>query len=673
MEMYYLDFEFNNTQEEFVNPVCLSIMDSETETVSNFWLNQDWDNASGAKNRQVLKEWLDSLSSDTVFCSFSAEAEASAFLALGVDPTRFKWLDLHLEWKQLLNHCHKFMYGRIYNFSKSGKYIKLNTKPVEYENGKKVSDEEYEDKETGSHAVCGSSLVSCVYKLFGDTIDSQHKHDTVQLVLRGGPFTDEEKSQIIAYCASDLKYLPRIHQTIKQEQMELGRIDESAFYTHAFVKGRWACDLAKIKSNGIPLNMERVQRISENHQVISNLLVTDLVTNHYPFYTWDKKKNGWVETYVNFKKYIEDNGLSEYWPVSDKSKQYKKDKDTLEDNEHLEEILAYRRTKESLGQLRSLSPGLIDGFMSHVGSDHRQRAYFGPYGTQSSRNAAKATTFTLALSSWLRSIIQPPPGRAITSCDFANQEFLIAALLSKDKAMEEAYDTGDPYMAFAIMSGMAPAGATKKSHPEIRVIAKSLVLGLQYGLGVKKLSVKLTRDSGKPVSVDQAKEYVQMHKETFEIYWGWYTDIVGWDRWIGGEKVHEHGSYSEDEYLRTSDGWFMYGDNQNPRSAGNFPVQAEGAVVLREAVKRLHDAGWKVMAPLHDAVYVEHDADKEKEAQTEIARHMNDAFTHIFGRGIRLDIETHHHGEDWIEEKGHKSFYLVLPYMEPDIKFLMET
>src|SRR5580704_10260086 len=37
----------------------------------------------------------------------------------------------------------------------------------------------------------------------------------------------------------------------------------------------------------------------------------------------------------------------------------------------------------------------------------------------------------------------------------------------------QAYESGDPYIAFAKQAGLAPAGATKSSHAEIRQACKS--------------------------------------------------------------------------------------------------------------------------------------------------------------------------------------------------------
>jgi DNA polymerase I len=65
-------------------------------------------------------------------------------------------------------------------------------------------------------------------------------------------------------------------------------------------------------------------------------------------------------------------------------------------------------------------------------------------------------------------LIQPPPGHAIAYIDWAQQEFGIAAALSRDPLMMDAYRSGDPYLAFAKQAGAAPPDATKATHKTIR-------------------------------------------------------------------------------------------------------------------------------------------------------------------------------------------------------------
>ena len=57
------------------------------------------------------------------------------------------------------------------------------------------------------------------------------------------------------------------------------------------------------------------------------------------------------------------------------------------------------------------------------------------------------------------------------------KEYLLAALIAKDKKMQESYESGDPYLSFAKLAGAVPQDATKQSHAETRDLYKTITLG----------------------------------------------------------------------------------------------------------------------------------------------------------------------------------------------------
>src|SRR6516165_5374109 len=95
-----------------------------------------------------------------------------------------------------------------------------------------------------------------------------------------------------------------------------------------------------------------------------------------------------------------------------------------------------------------------------------------PFGTRSSRNAPSNSRFIFGPSVWLRGLIKPPPGFGLAYIDWSQQEFGIAAALSGDHAMQDAYISRDPYLAFAKQAGAVPEGATKETHGPTRELFK---------------------------------------------------------------------------------------------------------------------------------------------------------------------------------------------------------
>jgi DNA polymerase I-like protein with 3'-5' exonuclease and polymerase domains len=91
--------------------------------------------------------------------------------------------------------------------------------------------------------------------------------------------------------------------------------------------------------------------------------------------------------------------------------------------------------------------------------------------------------------------------------DYSQQEFCIAAALSKDPEMKAAYESGDPYLAFAKQAGAVPLEATKSTHKAARDLFKACVLGVQYGMGPDSLALRIGK------STPYAKELPRHHKE----------------------------------------------------------------------------------------------------------------------------------------------------------------
>src|SRR5205085_503441 len=103
-----------------------------------------------------------------------------------------------------------------------------------------------------------------------------------------------------------------------------------------------------------------------------------------------------------------------------------------------------------------------------VGPDGRNRCLLSAFGARTGRNQPSNSKFIYGPAAWLRGLIQPQPGRAVAYIDYEQQEFGIAAALSGDPAMMEAYRSGDPYLAFAKQAGAVPPDGTKKSHGAVR-------------------------------------------------------------------------------------------------------------------------------------------------------------------------------------------------------------
>jgi hypothetical protein len=257
------------------------------------------------------------------------------------------------------------------------------------------------------------------------------------------------------------------------------------------------------------------------------------------------------------------------------------------------------RSHPEVSPLRELRSALSELRLNEleVGRDGRNRRILSVFQSRTGRNQPSNSKFIFGPSVWLRGLIKPPPGHGVAYIDWSQQEFGIAAALSGDANMFESYRSGDPYLAFAKLAGAAPPDATKKTHETVRDQYKACVLAVQYAMGAETLAARL----GQPPVV--ARDLLRKHQETYRGFWRWSDAAVdhamakgalhtvfGWTVHVGADapKKPDHNHIA----------------SANPRSLRNFPMQANGAEMLRLACCLATERGIEVCAPVHDAVLI---------------------------------------------------------------------
>jgi len=302
-------------------------------------------------------------------------------------------------------------------------------------------------------------------------------------------------------------------------------------------------------------------------------------------------------------------------------------------------VAPLRELRHSLGEMR-LFQDLA------VGADGRNRCLLSPFRSVTSRNQPSNAKFIFGPSCWLRSLIQPHPGRAVAYVDWSQQEFGIAAALSGDKAMMEAYSSGDPYLTFAKQAGAVPANATKHSHPAERELFKTCALGVQYGMGEVTLAIRM----GQPPAM--ARELLRLHRRTYPVFWRWSEAAVN--------HAMLHG------WLQTVFGWRVHvGPKANPRSLANFPMQANGAEMLRLACCLATERGIQVCAPVHDAVLVEGAADEIDNVVAETQAAMVEASQMVLGEfELRSDAKIVRYPDRYVEPRGERMWGTVMVILD---------
>jgi hypothetical protein len=289
-----------------------------------------------------------------------------------------------------------------------------------------------------------------------------------------------------------------------------------------------------------------------------------------------------------------------------------------------------------LAPLRELRHSLSDlrlGALA-VGDDGRNRCLLSAFASRTGRNQPSNARYIFGPSVWLRGLIRPNPGCAVAYVDWSQQEFGIAAALSGDAVMMDAYRSGDPYLAFAKQAGAVPNDATKETHGAVRDQFKVCALAVQYGMGDRSLAASLA------VPEIRARELLRLHRETYPTFWKWSQAAV--------DHAMLHG------WLHTVFGWRVHaGAEVNPRSLANFPMQANGAEMLRLACCLATERGISVCAPVHDALLIEAPADRIDAAVEYCQASMREASAIVLGGfELRSDAKVVRYPDRYMDPRG---------------------
>jgi DNA polymerase I len=306
------------------------------------------------------------------------------------------------------------------------------------------------------------------------------------------------------------------------------------------------------------------------------------------------------------------------------------------------------RSHPSIAPLRELRVALSQMRLADlaVGHDGRNRCLLSTFQSRTGRNQPSASQFIFGPAVWLRSLIRPEPGWGLAYVDYSQQEFAIAAALSGDPLMMLAYESGDPYLAFAKQAGAVPPEGTKQSHGSERDLFKACVLAVQYGMGEESLAHRI----GQPVI--QARELLRLHRETYRQFWKWSDAALDY--------AMLHGK------LWTVFGWTVWiHTNTNPRFLRNFPMQANGAEMLRLACCLAVERGIRVCAPVHDAILVEAPLDHLEATVVLTQEMMAEASACVLnGFRLRTDAEIVRFPDRYIDKRGKKMWETVMAILE---------
>ena len=342
-----------------------------------------------------------------------------------------------------------------------------------------------EDREKGFYSIAGALRYFCE-----DELDVTHKRDMRDRILQGPPFTHAERQDILDYCESDVQALVRLVPHIVPAIRSL---------PHALFRAKFQWVMAQAERRGVPVELSLRDRISRNWRGMR----TDLVTEMDPFGIYEIGKDGephWRKE--NWAAHIQRAGWS--WPRLESGAYDETDQTFREMAGKYPVVEPLRELRYSLSKLR-----LND---LQIGNDGRNRAVLGAYGTKTARNAPSNSKFIFGPAKWIRFLIRPPIGSVLIHRDYCQQEVRIAAVLSGDTALLEACESGDVYLGIARALGFISDTMSAAELKAVRSLFKTVVLGIQYGLGARSLAMRTG------ISLYEAGEILARLRARFRVF-----------------------------------------------------------------------------------------------------------------------------------------------------------
>jgi len=430
------------------------------------------------------------------------------------------------------------------------------------------------------------SLAGAMQHFKEDEIDTAHKADTRDLIMRGPPYSSDERAIIERYTLDDMHAAARVIKRL---------IPTITSFRHALYRGEFEWGLSGQEYLGTPVPLVEHERIAGHWNDIKVDLVAGIDCHYDCFDIIDGEPHFREQ---KFRAYCDREEIQ--WPTLKNSTELDLKARTFRDMTN-----AFEQLRDLHG-LRTLLAQLRNNKLA-VGNDGRNRCLQGPYGTKTGRNAWSNSKCIWGPARGLRFMIMSKDS-ALAYRDYMQQEVRIAAVKSEDMELLAVCEAGDVYNGIARQLGYA----------ENRPLFKTVVLGILYSLEAQSLAWRAG------ISIVEAAEILSRLRarfRTFEQFCSTVRDHAGLDL-----------------VLTTNFGWTM---NCPPGTSGrvlrNWPIQAAGAEIMHIFTTLAERRGVSVCATIHDAVLAEGDPTCIDDVSRELDRTMGDASELVIGYRLPTD------------------------------------
>ncbi|MGH7187436.1 MAG: DNA polymerase, partial [Pseudomonadota bacterium] len=197
---------------------------------------------------------------------------------------------------------------------------------------------------------------------------------------------------------------------------------DSLDLARALLRGRYMSAVAHIEAAGIPVDERSIRRIASNWPVVRDRVI-EIIDRRYGVYRGRRLD---VDAFAHW---LDQKAIA--WPLLDSGRL------DLSDDAFREMTRAHPAVRP-LKELRTTLIGFDPGALT-IGRDGRNRTPLRPFASRTGRNQPSTKATVIGTAAWVRHLIRPHPGTGIALIDWQQQEFGIAAALSDDPAMQDAY------------------------------------------------------------------------------------------------------------------------------------------------------------------------------------------------------------------------------------------
>ena len=343
-----------------------------------------------------------------------------------------------------------------------------------------------------------------------------------------------------------------------------------------------------------------------------------------------------------------------------------------------DKILDYRKAQKMLSTYAGKMPKIADDGIVHC--------VYNSMGADTGRmSSSNPNLQNIPRDNRFRRMFMSRPGQVLISCDYTQQEVYILAALANDQSMQDAYNKGMDfyaYMASIVFEVPYEQCLKHAEHGELRGQMKSIVLGLNYDMGVAHLAKEIGKTVPETKAIyakffEKCPRVKQFRNEQldFAIKHGYVETVLGRKRYFATLNKpdfeasdpdvqetlnHLRNPYVADKLVADArkEG-IEVTDNRGQkayetRQVVNSIIQGSAADMTKLAMVTicrddwLKEHGCKILLQIHDEVIVEAPEEYAKEVGDRVAQIMVDVGSDLID--LRMKCDPSILGDHWIKD-----------------------